>query len=172
MPRCTINSSPPSSPSSRNFPRRSTLTTLWPTSTVRKTSPGGVRTTSSRSRSTASKRRPSTAPRRSRATVSTSGSSGTWNRRHLSPVVADFDVNFEGYAQLRCGAHVLTQQRNQRRHLTLGCLQEELVVHLQQHARAQTGLANGVVDQDHRLLHDVRGRALQRHVDGHALRRL
>src|SRR6202035_1856283 len=102
-------------------------------------SAGGVRSTSGRSTSTASNRRPSTAPRRSRATVSTSGSSGTGNRSHLPPVVANLDVNIERHAQLGGGAHRLMKKRHQAVDLLHGSFQQKLVVHLQQHPRAQTG---------------------------------
>src|ERR1700694_2191325 len=147
MPRCTMSSSPPSKPSRMNLPRRSTLITLWPTSRLRKISAGGVRSTSARITSTSSKRRPSTAPRRSRATVSTSGSSGTGNRSHLPPVIADLDVNIEGHAQLGGGTHGLMQKWHQAVDLLHGRCQQQLVVHLKQHPRPQASLANGFVHQ-------------------------
>src|SRR5207253_1653478 len=182
MPRCTMSSSPPSSPRSRNFPRRSTLVTLCPVSTCRNTSGGGMRSTSSRRSSTDSKRCPTSAPRRPRARVPTYGNScidvpgsgGGCHRdgRHLAPVVADLDVNFEGNGQGGGSRHRISQYGNEPIHLGLRRFEEELVVHLEQHARLQARFANRGIDPNHGSFHDVGRGTLDGHVHRHALRRL
>lgn len=53
-----------------------------------------------------------------------------------------------------------------------GDLQDDLVVDLEEHPGLQTGLAQRPVDVQHRDLHDVRGRALDRRVQRHAFGRL
>src|SRR5579859_607641 len=142
MPRWTMKSSPPSLPSRMNLPRRSTLATLWPATTWVKTCAGGVRSTSLRDSRTSSMRRPTSAERRSRATVSTSGSSGTdllgglagRHGRHLAPVIANLDVNFQGHGQLDGAGHRLAHEWHERVDLLQRSLEEQLVMHLEQHA--------------------------------------
>src|ERR1700676_3326973 len=172
MPRCTINSSPESRPSSRYFPCRSTFSNRCPVSRAGSVLPSGYRTTSGRSTLTPSIRRPVTASRRSRATVSTSGSSGTSaprDGRHVPPVVADLDVNLEGYLECLGCAHALAEQREEGIDLFRWRLEEQFVMHLQEHPATQARFAERVVHQDHGLLHDVRRASLDGHVHGHAL---
>jgi hypothetical protein len=54
----------------------------------------------------------------------------------LVPVDADADVDSERHGQLRSACHVLAQRCSHHRHLVLGHLQHQLIVHLHDEPRA------------------------------------
>src|SRR3990172_1646970 len=136
-----------------------------------------------------------TRPRRSRATVSTSGSSGisaprrdlvglvrlvglgelgkksvaAGDGRHRFPVIADLDVDRQGHAQGQGALHDLAEDRHEPFDLLPTDLQEELVVDLQERPRPEAPRREPGIEPDHRDLDNIRGRALDRHVDRHSL---
>src|SRR4030088_3225451 len=153
MPRWNTRSSPPSSAHMMNFPRRVTASTVRPGRTAENTSGTGKRRTFGGPSRTDITRRPTTAARRSRATVSTSGSSGTRrlaNGCHLLPVLTDLDVDNQRNNQLGGTAHGVTDEEDGVIQLLVGHLEHELVVHLEQQPRAHPGVAQGGVAPDHR----------------------
>ena len=62
-------------------------------------------------------------------------------------------------------AHPVTHDRAELVELSRRDLEDELVVHLQEHARAEPALAEVARDAEHRDLHDVGRRALDRRVE-------
>src|ERR1700716_2092354 len=169
----TINASPPSSSSTTNFPRRPTPVISRRVSRAAKCAAGTGSVTRCQNDSNVAMRRPITSPRNCRAIVSTSGSSGMCggglrDPRHLVPVRADAYVDDEGHVERIRGRHLLTEDARGRVDRIARKLDDELVVDLQHHARGRLALCKTVVDATHRDLHDVRRRALDRHVDGHA----
>src|SRR6185503_2482736 len=143
-------------------------------------------------------RAPTTSPRRSRATVSTSGSSGmaayqdaagsatgrhlggrfvglgeeriaTRDGRHRLPVPAHLHVDGERHVQRQRALHRLAQDRDQPVDLVARHLEQQLVVDLEERARAEAAGPQPLVETDHRDLHDVGCGPLDGHVDGHPL---
>src|ERR1700690_355365 len=120
---------------------------------------------------------PTTSRRRSRATVSTSGSSGiggsrsrvAGDDRHRLPVVAGLHVHGERHVQRQGTLHRLPQDRDQPGDLLAGHFEEQLVVNLQEQPRTEALDPQPAVDPDHGDLHGVCGGPLDGHVDGHPL---
>src|SRR5438270_8866720 len=117
----------------RYFPRRSSATTLCPTSPRAKASGSGWRTMLGKRRSTASTLRPTISGRRSDAIVSTSGSSGTHQSyfAHLGPVRARLRLHLQPALQLVGGDHHPRHQLRESLRLVLGDLEDQLVVDLE-----------------------------------------
>ena len=83
------------------------------------------------------------------------------------PGAADADRDVEGHPQLVGGAHLPAYQGLDGLPLPRRHLEDQLVVHLQQHPAGQPLGRQGPVDAEHRDLDQVRSRALDRGVEGH-----
>src|SRR4051794_20774451 len=90
-------------------------------------------------------------------------------RLRLGPVVADTDVHGELRVEVVRAAHLSAHEVAHLRYLRLRHLEQQLVVYLQDEARAAAFLLQPACDVDHRDLDDVRIRALHDEVDGDAL---
>ena len=105
-----------------------------------------------------------------------------WRRRassgpgsfHISPVVACFYLHGQGHTEFRPPrylpkgrGHLFQNHFTEGRDLIIRGLEHQLVVDLEQQAGAHLLLAHPTVHADHCQLHDVGGRALDGHVDGH-----
>src|SRR5439155_27147596 len=89
--------------------------------------------------------------------VSTSGSSGMVERRHLLPVLAGLQLDFERHAQVHRAHHDPPQLVLERWNFCRRDLEDQLVVDLEDHPRRELSLANEVVNADYRDFHDVAG---------------
>ena len=87
----------------------------------------------------------------------------------VSQSVPTLSVDLQRRVEREGALHHLVGEGGQDGQLLLIGLEDELVMDLQQHLRAQAALADGGVHADHGDLHAVGGRALDRHVDRHPL---
>ncbi len=78
------------------------------------------------------------------------------------PAAAVADRHLQRHVQRVGAAHLVAHQRLDGVPLPLGDLEQQLVVHLQQHPGLQAGVPQRLVDVDHRHLDDVGGAALDR----------
>src|SRR6266542_2909816 len=145
-----VSTRPPLSSRSTNFARRPTASMTRPL-TQRAKSSGGtpaiVRGQSNRAPMIVA---PMTSPQRSRATVSTSGSSGIVDRRHGLPVVAGLQLDVEGHVEGERRLHRLAHERRDAGEVRPRDLEEELVVDLEDHPCLRPGRAQALVQADHR----------------------
>src|SRR5512142_976136 len=82
----------------------------------------------------------------------------------VEPVRSDTDIHDEGDLERGRTLHVLAHQRAHAVLLVGRNLEDELVVHLEQHAAPELALDQGVVDPDHRDLDQIGGRPLERRI--------
>src|SRR5919204_1964589 len=165
--------SPLSRSRTASLPRRLAPTIRVPRTRASTSSGGSAPVTPGQSATNALIRSPTTRRRRPRTIVSTSGSSGRGrlrDTRHLVPVRADADIDHHRHRELVGGHHLLARGRHDAVLLFARRLEDELVVHLQDDARAQSVTTETIAHADHADLHDVGCGALDRHVDRHALR--
>ena len=85
----------------------------------------------------------------------------------LAPVGAETHLDREGHLQREGALHPVNDQGREVLDLATGGLEDELVVHLQDHAALHA--AHLLVDMHHGDLDDVGGAALDGGVDGDAL---
>ena len=91
------------------------------------------------------------------------------HRRHALPRVADLHLDGERDRQRQGALHRLAKDRDQAVDLVARRLDQQLVVHREHQPGPEPAGAQRLVGADHRDLHDVGGRALDRHVDRHPL---
>src|SRR6266568_7218765 len=173
----TTSASPPSRSNTTNLPRRRTSLMRRPRRRAPTTSAGSGSVRRTHRDSNSLMVRSTTSPRSCRAIVSTSGSSGIRGRGdfeslHLVPVGTGSNVDDEWHVELVRPAHFIAEQSRHPLDLEPRNLGNELVMHLQKDPRVQVAVVQRAVHTRHRDLHDVRGGALDRHVDRHALRRV
>src|SRR5262245_53704757 len=82
----------------------------------------------------------------------------------LEPAPSVPELDLEGHAQRHRVLHAVADDLARRVELALGELEQELVVHLEQHPAGETRVLEPPLERDHRLLDHVRGRALHRRV--------
>jgi len=85
------------------------------------------------------------------------------------PGRADADSHVEGHGERDRRGHLVADEGLDGRLLTGGDLKEEFVVNLDEEARGQAGLGQGVGDVHHGDLDNVCGTALDRGIEGGAL---
>ena len=89
---------------------------------------------------------------------------------HVSAQSApDLHVDLEGHGQLEGGLHHLDGEGLERAQLAVRHLEEQLVVHLQQHPAPEAARGQLAGDADHRDLHEIGGGALDGRIGRHAL---
>src|SRR5258706_2524258 len=196
--RWIVRNAPPDSSTTSCFARR-------PTASIRRPATPSANASGSTDRSVRAQYvvastivAPVISGRRSRATVSTSGSSGIGESlsrdrrerrlerqlvrlggdlvlasqgRHPLPVVADLDVDGERHRQGQGALHRLADDGGERINLIARCLEQQLVVDAQEEPRPEAGRRDLLGRPDHCDFLDVGGRALDRHVDRHPLAR-
>src|SRR5256885_14735179 len=87
----------------------------------------------------------------------------------IIPAASEADTHVEWHVQLVGTAHFLAYQGFRGLALTVGDLQDELVVYLEEHPAAQLRCPETAVHAQHGHLDDVRGTALDRSVERHPL---
>src|SRR6266542_2800977 len=113
---------------------------------------------------------------------SPAGSIGTASRKHLEvpggrgqrrlmtclfPGAAGAERHLQGHRQLTRAAHIRGDQLAQRVELAGRDLEDQLVMHLKQHPRAQALPPQGAIHRKHRHLDNVGRRSLDRRVESH-----
>ncbi len=90
----------------------------------------------------------------------------------LVPVPAHLHLNFDGDEQLFDALHFASHQFAGRVQFAVGHLEDQFVMHLEDHARAQALLCDGVLDANHGDFDQIGVAALDGHVDGFTFERL
>src|SRR5207248_9335568 len=147
------------------LPRRFTESMRSPATRSTKSSGSGWRTMVGKRRSQRTMVRPTRCGRRSLAMVSTSGSSGKSGPDHrelfhVRPVGADLGFDLDSRPELIGPGHNPRHGLREAVDLAFGDLEEQLVVHLQEHAAFNVVGLDLAVQPDHRDLDDVRGEGL------------
>src|SRR5215467_3967554 len=91
---------------------------------------------------------------------------------HIPPVRPRTDFHFKRNFQLIHAFHLLLHQFRERALLPGRGLEQQFIVHLQDHLRLHLFLAQPLVNSDHRQLDQVRRRTLQRRVQRRSLREI
>ena len=89
----------------------------------------------------------------------------------LKPVAAGADVDFDRDGKLYGTLHLFDDKRLHRLELGQGHFEYQLVMHLQEHLRAEPLTPQAFPDVDHRQLDEVGAASLDWGIDGHILRR-
>src|SRR5712692_4117202 len=155
------------------FPRRPTDSICMPATAAMNSSGSGWRTMVGNASSHRVIVRPTRCGRRSATIVSTSGSSGTYDRQlfHVGPVRPDLHLDLDAGLELVRPGHDARHLFRELVDLGSGHLEQQLVVDLQQHATLDLVGVDLAMQPDHRDLDDVRSQGLHREVDRHALSR-